>query len=321
MPGSGLNISKVCDDCQSGANLTRYAGLLGRSADELARAVKRRRAHAGIAAVDERWHALLAARCDSCGTYLARRWIEEEKRSTPVPAAALAAPDDLRRFPDLDVLDPDFLATADPPLLLSGLLDAALSRSHADIGNTQLVDPDRHGLYIAAQRGFEREFLDFFEWVSDDGSACATAAHHGTKVMVPDVARSPLYTDESRDAMLGARSNAVQSIPLVSSAGHLLGVFSCHYLRPGRPSDDDAPLLDALTRAAVRALEWKARSNGSGPADPSESDRGLGDGVHSDGIVDQSRHVAAEIRQLVTEVHRLLDDPTDDIPDHAHRRS
>ena len=127
----------------------------------------------------------------------------------------------------------DFLATADQQTLLDALLDAALNHSPADTANAQLVDPNGRGLYIAAQQGFERPFLDFFEWVSDDGSACAAAATKGAIVMVPNVALSPLYTDASRQAMLDARSCAVQSFPLVSSTGQLLGVFSCHYHKAG----------------------------------------------------------------------------------------
>jgi GAF domain len=266
MPGSGPNISQFCEECRSAANLPRYAGPLVEYTKELDRAVSLRLDRADAAALDEPWNALHTRRCPRCGADLAQQAMDGDHRSIK----HLEEPDGKHRLPRLDLLDPDFLATADQQTLLNALVDAALDHSPADTANVQLVDPDRRGLYIAAQHGFERSFLDFFEWVTDDGSACAAAAAKGTTVTVPDVVRSPLFTDASRQVMLDARSYAVQSFPLISSTRKLLGVFSCHYHTAGRPSDDVAPFLDALAKATTRSLQWQARRAGNGSPVTSE---------------------------------------------------
>lgn len=308
MPDSGqLGTSdQFCQDCRSGTNLPRYAGLLRQCAEELIRETGRRMDGAAGGALDGRWRSLLAARCGRCGAYLAQQWMDAEELSIK----SLSEPDDLRRFPNLAVLDPYFLATADQQTLLGGMVEAALDHSSADMGNVQLFEPTQRGLFIAAQLGFDKHFLDFFEWVRDDGSACATAATQRASVVVPDVARSPLFTDASRQVMLDAGANAVQSIPLASSTGYLLGIFSCHYHKAGIPSDDDVPLLGALTRAAVRFLQWQARKVGNGHVVTAEADGCLEGGGERGNPPGSSQHLVEEIRKIVTEVHRLLDDPS-----------
>ena len=217
---------------------------------------------------------------------------------------------DSHRVPRLDILDPDFLASADQQTLLAALLEAALNQSSADTANVQLVDSGRNGLYIAVQQGFDRAFLDFFEWVGDDGSACAAAATKGTTVMVPNVLRSPLFTEASRQVMLDARSAAVQSIPLLSSTGELLGVFSCHYHKAGRPCDDVTPLLDALAKATSQSLQWQARKNGNGSRTATEADHARGNGRMPGHANGQSPDKPTGIRKVVNEIQRLTGNQT-----------
>jgi hypothetical protein len=260
MTGSRLNIDKFCERCRIEANVPQYAGLLAEHSEELDREVSRGLDRADAAALHELWRLRHTSRCPRCGADST-----EQRMDAQGPAIKpLASAENLRGLPKLDILDPDFLATADQQTLLGALVRAALDHTPADTANAQLVDPDRGGLYIAAQQGFERPFLDFFAWVSTDGSACATAAASGTPIMVTNVLRSPLFTDASRQAMRDARSYAVYSIPLLSSSGQLLGVFSCHYRRPGMPSHDVAPLLNFLAQAATRSLQWHPRQSGNG---------------------------------------------------------
>ena len=144
--------------------------------------------------------------------------------------------------------------TADQQSVLAALLDAAMQHTPATTANVQLFDHGRRGLYIAAQVGLRRTFLDFFDWVGPDGSACATAAATGKSVTVSNVLLSTLFDDESKQVMLDSRLNAVQSVPLLSSSDVLLGVFSCHYHKPGNPSADVAPMLQAMAEAAAWSL-------------------------------------------------------------------
>ena len=233
---------------------------LRRKTERLRSDVSARRRYADVAEVRARSaHASVVEEVERLRRYMDQQEIDAQVARTTRSIDALTDLRDLRRFPKLEVLDPYFLASADQQTLLSRLLEAALDHSSASMGNVQLLDPDRGCLYITAQLGFESPFLDFFRWVDGAGSACAAAANRGATVAVPDVARSLLFNDRSREVVLDAGAAAVQSVPLVGSTGRLLGVFSCHYNRVGQTSEEDVRLVMALVRAAARSLRWHGR--------------------------------------------------------------
>ncbi len=109
----------------------------------------------------------------------------------------------------------------------------AIGVSGADTGNAQLVDPAGGALRIVAQRGFRRPFLDFFETVHDEESACGTALAGGKPVWVPEVARSAIFAGTpAQDVMLDAGSRAVASMPVRADDGTVIAMISVHYHRP-----------------------------------------------------------------------------------------
>jgi PAS domain S-box-containing protein len=141
---------------------------------------------------------------------------------------------------------------------LEVILDAAVSITGADKGNIQLLDPGSGALVIAAQRGFEEPFLNFFARVRDESSACGAAMLSAQSVVVEDVTRSELFAGQaSLDALLAAGVRAVQSTPLLSSDGSLLGMISTHFSRPTRLEERKLRLTDLLARQAADYLERK----------------------------------------------------------------
>jgi hypothetical protein len=211
-------------------------------------------------------HALALAFLDEIQAATEQRRIDSETAATTRSVWTLTDDDALRSYPALGVLDPYFLATTEPETLLEDVLDAALTNSSAEMANVQLFDPGRRRLHLTAHRGFEQPFLDFFEWVDDEGSACAAASAQRAQIIVPDVEHSQLFSGDSREVMLDARVVAVQSAPLVSASGRLFGVISCHYNKPGRPPDEDMKLVSVLARAVVRSLQWQGHQPGNGAA-------------------------------------------------------
>jgi GAF domain-containing protein len=118
---------------------------------------------------------------------------------------------------------------ADVQSVLSCALDCSLEVSDTRFGNAQLMDWKSGYLEIKVQRGFQSEFLNFFERVKvEEGSACARASRNRDVIIIDDIMVdrqfSP-YTEIARRA--GVR--AVQSVPLVSSSGALVGVLSTHF--------------------------------------------------------------------------------------------
>ena len=143
-----------------------------------------------------------------------------------------------------------------PSELLAEILDAAVDITGADMGLIQLIDKEP-GLKIVAQRGFESPFLTFFTGGQEGRAACDTALLNRERVIIEDVTSSPVFDDSSRAAMLAAEARAVQSTPLVSRSGKVLGMFSTHYRTARKPADRDLRMIDILARQAADLIERK----------------------------------------------------------------
>ena len=127
-------------------------------------------------------------------------------------------------------------------LLAGRALETVLSLARADRGNLQLADGASGALRIAAQHGFDAEFLDHFTVVDDDASACGRVARHGAQLIIPDVTTDPGFAPH-REIAAASGFRAVQSTPLADKAGRLVGVVSTHYPRPFAPSARDLHII------------------------------------------------------------------------------
>ena len=141
---------------------------------------------------------------------------------------------------------------------LKEVLNVAIEISGADKGHIQLRDQDSDRLTFAAQRGFDESFRDFFANATDGNSAWGTAMDSHQRVIVEDITESEIYAGKpSLSMMLHADVRAVQSVPLLSSFGKLLGTISTHFTEPHRPSEQELRLMDLLARQTADYLERK----------------------------------------------------------------
>ena len=139
---------------------------------------------------------------------------------------------------------------------LNQILSVAIEICLADKGNIQLVDSESGALKLVTQSGFEEPFLEFFANVTDATSTCGLAMKSRQRVIVEDVMESDIYSGKATLTTLSeAGVRAVQSVPLLSSTGHLLGVISTHFDEPHRPSEQELRLMDLLARQTADYLE------------------------------------------------------------------
>jgi PAS domain S-box-containing protein len=123
-----------------------------------------------------------------------------------------------------------------------------------DKGNVQLLGDDGV-LRIAAQEGFEQDFLDFFAEVSaEDFSACGRALRAAERVVVEDLEADEEYA-LMRPIARRAGYRAVQSTPMINREGRRLGMISTHFRVPHRPSEQSLRLLDLYVRQAVDFID------------------------------------------------------------------
>ncbi len=140
---------------------------------------------------------------------------------------------------------------------LQAIVGAAIAITDAGKGNLQLLDPGTNSLTIAAQQGFAEPFLDFFREVTmDDPASCGAAMTQHQRMVVDDITQSEIFAGQpSLRVLLDAGVRAVQSTPLISSTGRLLGMISTHFAEPHRPTQRGLSQLDLLARQAADYLE------------------------------------------------------------------
>lgn len=158
--------------------------------------------------------------------------------------------EELEAMTRLHALSARLLATKSLDAALADILENAIATVGADFGNIQLYNTQIGALEIIAQRGFQPDFLDYFRAVRvHEGSACARGMQTGERIIIEDVNLDPSY-EPHRDIAASAGYRAVQSTPLKSHDGKILGMLSTHFRTPHRVSDRDQRLLDLYARHA-----------------------------------------------------------------------
>lgn len=139
-------------------------------------------------------------------------------------------------------------SSSDLDEVLRQVLQVTIDLLQADMGNIQLYNAQRKVLEIVCHQGFSAEFLDAFRAVRiDDGTACSRALQFGQRVIIEDVETDPAF-QPLRAIAAAAGYRAVQSTPLISYQGELLGVLSTHFSQPHRPSERQLRFLDLYGR-------------------------------------------------------------------------
>jgi PAS domain S-box-containing protein len=149
-----------------------------------------------------------------------------------------------------------FLGGKPAKVILEEILRSAIAVTEADFGNIQMLDPKSEELEVVVHRGFPQWWLDFWNHVAKGTGVCGTALKRGERVIVEDVAHSPIFEGTpAAEIQAKAGIRAVQSTPLMSQRGTMLGMISTHFRKPGRPSDHALGLLDLLARLAADIIE------------------------------------------------------------------
>jgi CheY-like chemotaxis protein len=175
---------------------------------------------------------------------------------------AIEAVLDLKQFVGSDPVPalPSSLWSLNVSSALSQVLADAIEMAGADMGNLQILDHQTKCLHIAAHSGFSKRFLEFFNNVQHhEQSACGAALSRGQRVIVDDVGHNPIFRGRSREIVLGEGVRAVQSIPLTTASGQLVGVLSTHFRVARPPRQRLFQITDAFAQEVaelIQSSEW-----------------------------------------------------------------
>ena len=102
------------------------------------------------------------------------------------------------------------------------------------------------------------EAIKFWEHVSaGDSSPSGYARLSGTRTVVTDVETSDLIHGASLDYFRKSGIRSMQSTPLLSRGGELLGTLSTHWKIPHKPVERDLHFFDLLVRQASDLIEHR----------------------------------------------------------------
>ena len=142
------------------------------------------------------------------------------------------------------------------PRILEALCRVVEAQS-SDILSSCLV-LDAHGTHLrhgAAPR-LPQSYLDAIDGVAigPTGGSCITAAYRAAPVVVADIAVDPLWADY-RHLPLAHGLRACWSVPILSSAGQVLGTFALYYREPRSPRPQDLEVLEQIAAVAAVAIQ------------------------------------------------------------------
>jgi GAF domain-containing protein len=160
----------------------------------------------------------------------------------------------------LQYISTELIGEGNGKALYQKIVDAVVAVMRSEYASVQLLEPQpgKAGeLILLAFRGFNPQAALFWQRVpGDSGSTCAAALRTRKRVIVPDV--------EDCDFMRGTDDlatyrdtgiRAVQSTPLLSRSGEIVGMISSHWKQVHMPTERDLRMFDVLARQTADLIE------------------------------------------------------------------
>jgi signal transduction histidine kinase/GAF domain-containing protein len=139
--------------------------------------------------------------------------------------------------------------------IFSRIVETAMYIMQADRGIVQLLDEHSGVLRIIAYRGFDQPSLNFFNSIHESQAACTAALERREHIIIEDITQNSFMEPQSLEIMLATGVRAVQSLPLFSHTGHLLGMLSTYHRTPHQPDKRALELVDLVVQQAVDILK------------------------------------------------------------------
>src|SRR3569623_42053 len=118
--------------------------------------------------------------------------------------------------------------------LYQQIIDSAVDLMRSDMASLQMFHPETNQLELLSSKGFHPESAVHWKWItSDSKSNCAVALKKQQQIIIPDIERGSLMagTEDLRHYRLSG-IRGIQSTPLISRAGNIVGMISTHWKHP-----------------------------------------------------------------------------------------
>ena len=141
---------------------------------------------------------------------------------------------------------------ADTSGVYNEILQAAISLTNADCGTMQMASEDGKMLEIVAHKGLGEKFVSHFFRVCEGRCVCGKAFEERTRVIVESVLESKIFDgSENRQVLLDEGICHIQSTPMFSTTGNMLGILTTHYKSPHQFNERELRAIDMLSHHAA----------------------------------------------------------------------
>lgn len=174
-------------------------------------------------------------------------------RESTVPRDRLAT--ELAAMNLLHDISTRFVQEGNTKSLFQQIVFAALEITGADMGNIQILDEATGQLRMVACCSHGMDLPDCCKLEDKGQAVCGIASMRAERMVIEDLTESPVIMGVSLDALISAGVRAVQSTPLFTRSGRLVGMLSTHSKAPRRLEDSDLRLLEMLARQIADIIE------------------------------------------------------------------
>ena len=149
------------------------------------------------------------------------------------------------------------MSESTPESLYDQVIGAAMELMGSDAACLQMLAADNTSLRLLAWANFHPDCVPFWERVAaETGSSCGKALRDNQRVVVTDIEGCEFIAGtQAQLEYRRAGVRGVQSTPLRSRTGRLLGMLSTHWRAPHTPAEDDFRFFDVLARQAADLIE------------------------------------------------------------------
>lgn len=136
------------------------------------------------------------------------------------------------------------------------IMDAAMAIMHADFASMQMLDANGD-LQLIAWSGFHPDSARFWQTIHVDSiTSCGRSLRGRGRFVISDTEReASIAGSEDLDHYRLSGIRAMQSTPLMSREGKLVGVVSTHWREAHVPSENELRSFDVLARETADLIE------------------------------------------------------------------
>jgi PAS domain S-box-containing protein len=136
------------------------------------------------------------------------------------------------------------------------IVDTAAAIAHDNMGSLQLLDRKSKSLLLRSSRGLSDRWVEFWKVIEKCDGICEQTINKKRREIIENVAVNTLYKGKpSYEIQLAEGISALQSTPIISRSGELLGILTTYNYKPGRPDDHSLWILDLLARQTADIID------------------------------------------------------------------